>query len=100
LPSTIEKIHREFRPRGLSVLAVNLQEPRETITRWMAGRGVTTRVLLDEGEVAARYRVTVTPTVVLVDRRGRLVARAHGARPWADGAGRELLGALLARPGP
>jgi len=31
LPSTIEQLHREYRPRGLAVLAVNMEEPPEAV---------------------------------------------------------------------
>ena len=36
-----------------------------------------------------------TPTVVLVDRQGRLLGRTVGSREW-DTEGRPLLAALLA----
>jgi hypothetical protein len=61
-------------------------------------RGLTFPVLLDEsGAVARMYRVRATPTVVLVDRRGQLVARTVGDRDW-DTEGRDLIAALLAVP--
>lgn len=53
-------------------------------------------VLLDEsGAVTEAYRITVTPTVFLVDGRGRLVGRALGNRPWTGDAGQALIEALL-----
>jgi peroxiredoxin len=98
LPSTIEALHREFRERGLAILAINLGEPRAQVSPWVAVRGLTFPVLLDErGAVASAYRVRATPTVVLVDRRGQLVARTVGPRDW-DTEGRELIAALLTVP--
>jgi hypothetical protein len=42
-------------------------------------RGVTPTVVLDrDGAVAALYRVSGTPTAVLIGRGGRMVARAIG----------------------
>jgi thioredoxin-related protein len=98
LPSTIEQVHKDLDGRGLTVVAVNIQESLDTVTTWVGAKKVTSRVVLDDGDVARRYRVTVTPTVVLVDRQGRMLAKAHGVRPWAEGQGRELLLALLAAP--
>ena len=98
MPSTIQQVQRELGERGLTVVAVNIRESPEMVAAWVAARGVTTRVALDDGDVARAYRVTVTPTVVLVDRQGNMRAKAHGIRPWATGQGRELLLALLAAP--
>ena len=96
MPSSIEALHREFRDRGLTILAINLGEPRAQVAPWVRTRGLTFPVLLDErGAVAGAYRVRATPTVVLVDRRGQLVARTVGDRDW-DTEGRALIAALLA----
>jgi peroxiredoxin len=96
LPSTIETLGRQLGNQGLQIWAVNLQEPRERVAAWVRERGLTVRVLLDANGTAARaYQVRGTPTVVLVDRGGRLVARGVGARPWAGDKGLALLRALL-----
>ncbi len=96
MPSTIEQMHKEFGPRGLAVLAVNIQEGRGVVAPWIKEKKVTSPVLLDrDGSVTAAYRVTGTPTVVLVGRDGKLVGRAIGTRGWTSDAGRALLNALL-----
>jgi hypothetical protein len=96
LPSTIERVHREYAGR-IAVVAVNLQEPRETVARWVREKGVTMPVLLDPSGAAARaYKVTATPTTYLVGRDGRLVGQAVGTREWLGPAGRRLLDALPA----
>lgn len=97
MPSTIADLHRELSGRGLTVLAVNLGESRATVAAWVADRRLPVQVLLDaDGRAAADYRVTSTPTVVLIDRQGRLVGRATGPRPWTGKHGQALLIALLA----
>ncbi len=96
LPSTIEEVHREYGPRGLAVVAVNILESRNEVAIWVSQKKVTSTVLLDtDGAVTAAYRVTGTPTVVLVGRDGKLVGRAAGMRPWMSTAGRAFLTALL-----
>ena len=98
MPSAIEQAHRAFKDGGLTVLAVNLGEDRATVAAWVRAKGVTSTVVLDPDGVAQRaYRVTATPTVVLVGRDGRLVGRAHGNRPWMGEKGRRLFQALLAK---
>ncbi len=99
MPSTIEQVQKEFGPRGLSILLINIQESRDTAARWVKEKGVTPRVLFDfDGTVTVAYRVTGTPTVVLVGRDGKMVGRAIGMRPWTSPAGRALLNALLESP--
>ncbi len=96
MPSTIEQVHKEFGPRGLSILLINIQESRATAARWIKEKGITPRVLLDpDGSVTVAYRVTATPTVVLIGNDGKLVGRAIGIRAWTSPAGRALLNALL-----
>ena len=98
MPSTIEQLHREYRPRGLVVLAVNMEEPPETVAAWVRSHPVSMDVLLDPPGVAARaWAVTATPSTFLVDREGRLVARAVGTRPWTEPEGRAVIEALLPR---
>lgn len=93
-------MHRQWKDRGLAVRAVNLQEPRELVAQWIQQKQVTVPVLLDAtGSVAQAYRVTGTPTVVLIDRAGRLVARGVGMRPWDGERGRALFETLLRTPG-
>jgi hypothetical protein len=100
LPSTIEQVHREWGPRGLTVLAVNLGEPRARVADWVREQHVTVRVLLDaDRRVADAYRVTSTPTTVLVARDGRMVGRGMGPRPWLADKGRALLEAFVSEPG-
>ncbi len=81
------------------VLAVSIEEPRDLVTSWVKGAGVSAPVLLDyDGAVSRDYRVTATPTTFLIGRDGRQVARAAGNRPWDGPAGRALLDALVAAP--
>ena len=99
MPSTIEQAHRTFKGRGLIILAVNIQEGRDRVAKWVKEHRVTVPVLLDtDRAVTAAYRVTGTPTVVLVGRDGRSVGRAVGPRGWMTESGRALLTALLAQP--
>jgi hypothetical protein len=100
LPSTIERLHGAYASRGLTVLAVNTGEEHARVARWVKEHGVTSRVLLDpDGAGRRSYRVTGTPTVILVGRDGRLVGRAVGPRNWMGEEGRALFEALLTQKG-
>lgn len=91
-------MQRDLKERGLVVLAVSIQESPAKVTAWVDKVGLAFPVFLDEnGTVARAWRVTSTPTVYLLDRRGRVVGRAVGTKPWASPAGRAMLAALLAQ---
>src|SRR5262245_33850865 len=93
----MEQVHKEFNQRGLTVLAVNMQESRNRVANWVAEQKVTPHVLLDaDGAVAQLYRVTGVPAVVLVGRQGEMIGRAFGTRQWMGEKGRGLFEALLA----
>ena len=96
MPSTIEQVRRDFEGHGLAVVTINIQEPPGTVAAWMQSHRLSFPVLLDaDGAVSERYGVTVTPTVFLVGRDGRLLGKALGTRPWTSDRGRALLQALL-----
>ena len=98
MPSTIEQVHQEYKDQGLLILAINLGEDRDDLAAWMKRKKVTTTVLLDPtGDVARSYAIAYTPTVFLIDRDGRLVAKSVGARAWTGDKGRAVLRALIAR---
>jgi peroxiredoxin len=90
-------VQRDLKEQGLVVLAVSIKEPRDTVAAWTKKAGLAFPVFLDEdASVARAWRVTSTPTVYLIDRRGRVVGKGVGTKPWTSPAGRALLGALLA----
>ena len=98
MPSTIEQVHREFKDQGLTILAINLGEDKDDLVAWAKRRKVTTTILLDpNADVARSYAVAYTPTVFLIDRDGRLVAKSVGVRAWTGDKGRAVLRALIAR---
>ena len=90
-------MYQALQDQGFVVLGVNIREPQEVVGKAARERGYTFPVLFDTtAEVAQRYQVRATPTVYLIDRRGRLVASAVGARPWDSQQGRSVLQELLA----
>ena len=94
----MEQVHRDYGPRGLVVLAVNMEQSRDTVRAWVRDRGVTMDVLLDvAGYVNSAWTVAYSPMVFVVGRDGRLIARAIGARDWTGPEGRAFLDALVAK---
>ena len=96
MPS-VNKLHTEFKPRGLEVLLINFREDPALVKRTVAERGYTSPVLLDRsGDIAGKsYGVWGPPTVYVVDGRGQLLGRIVGARDWSSPGARRLVESLL-----
>jgi AhpC/TSA family protein len=92
----VEQVHKGFNQKGLTVLAVNMRENRNQVANWVKEKKVTSLVLLDsKGAVSQLYRVTGTPTVILIGPKGELVGRAVGTREWTGEKGRALFETML-----
>jgi peroxiredoxin len=96
---------REYRGRGLQVLAVNLDRSgNETRARdYLAGMGVRLETI--HSNAAARdYNIYGVPVFYVIDRSGIVRARTQGLSmadlhvEWVRPSGRALLDSLLATP--
>ncbi len=95
MPS-MERLYKEFKDKGLVVLAINLKEGREKVKSFMVSERLTFPALLDSsGEVAQRYGVRGIPTTFLVNGKGEIVGKALGARDWSSRDARGLIRRLL-----
>ena len=95
MPSDIEQVQRRYGDR-LAIVAISIQENRETVTRWSNDKPLSFTILLDpSGAVTRDYEVTATPTVFVLSREGKLVGKALGNKAWTSEQGRALLGRLI-----
>jgi AhpC/TSA family len=99
LPS-VNKLYTDLKPKGLELVMVDFREKAELVRKTARERGYAGHVLIDEsGDTTGRvYGVFGTPTFYLIDRQGRLVGRAVGAREWEGDGARRLLQDLLGAP--
>jgi peroxiredoxin len=89
-------VHQEYKDAGLVVLTIAIEEGRRKVTGWAPSKTLTMPLLLDpDGAASGAYRITATPTVFLVGRDGKLVAKALGTKAWTSEPGRALLQLLL-----
>jgi len=95
LPGT-QALHERFRERGLTVIGVSVDGPRNWArVRPFARRlGLTFPLVLDEdGSLSRRFRVVGIPTTVLIAGDGRIV-RTHTG--WVPGEEDSLAAAVAA----
>lgn len=82
MPS-MQRLADLLQPEGLAMVAVNVQEERAQVERFMAEHGLSFEVLLDRsGEVGRSYAVRGLPTTVILDRSGAVMARKVGFAYW------------------
>jgi len=80
----IEKLHRDFKDRGLVVLGVN-NEDVEVARAFVKQKGYTFTTLVDEGkEVSIKYGVSGIPQVFIIDREGKIKWHALGYGPGRE----------------
>jgi len=83
----IEALHRRYGPRGLTVIGVSVDGPRNyaKVRPFVARLGITYPVVLDpDGRMQADYQVRAMPTSVLVDTAGAIARVMQGYRPGED----------------
>jgi len=90
----VDSLDKEFRDQGLVVLAVNVNESKKTVKKYLEQSPRACRIVLtDDTNLAAMYAANSYPIYVVIDRHGDVVATQRGA------GGERALRSLLARAG-
>jgi mono/diheme cytochrome c family protein/peroxiredoxin len=97
----LAELERELGPQGLSVLSVCADEDDvQTAQQVVSQRAAEHQVYVDTTGLAQHeFEVQLLPTVWLVDRAGRLVARNTTAPDWSSTEMRSVLQRLLSETG-
>ncbi|MBW2277008.1 MAG: TlpA family protein disulfide reductase, partial [Deltaproteobacteria bacterium] len=73
----LKVLWRRMKPRGVTVVGLSTGgESLAQIARFGKDRGVDYPLVIDQGQVAASYRVRSLPTLYVLDKTGR-IAEAH-----------------------
>ena len=97
MPS-IEKLHREFAPQGLAVVAISVDDAgaEQRIRDFVKELGLSFEILHDPGQVTTRnYQITGYPETFVIARDGTIRRKLIGAADWSSGANRALVRELL-----
>ncbi|HMF50899.1 MAG TPA: TlpA disulfide reductase family protein [Candidatus Saccharimonadales bacterium] len=83
MPS-IERLHRNFGSRGLTILAVNQRENAAQVTKFLRANGLSFAAPLDgDGRVAESFRIYGIPSTFLIDANGQAIGLKSGPKDWA-----------------
>ena len=92
--SLVDDIAKEFKPKDLIVLAVDVLEPDQKVKKYLAEHPRSVPIVLTKDtNLAAMYNAQVYPIYVVVDRDGNIAAEQRGS------AGERGLRRMLRRAG-
>lgn len=79
----MQRLYDELQGEGFELLAVSVDKDPEAVAEFRERFGLSFPVLLDpDQEVATAYDTFKWPESILIDRRGRVIARFIGEREW------------------
>ncbi len=81
----VDRLYQEFKSKGLVVYAVNQGESAAKADAYMKKHGYKTTTLLDpDGKIGKAYGVAGIPTLVIVNREGKIATHFMGVRDEAE----------------
>lgn len=81
----LDRMQRTYGPRGLRVIAVNVDEDRSDAERLLKPLAPQFSVVFDpKGELPAEYKISSMPTSYLIDRRGTVREKHEGFRQSSE----------------
>jgi TonB family protein len=88
----VDKIYREYKDKGLVVLAINSSEGVEAIREFLKGKGYTFTVLIDEDlDAANKYQALGIPQTYVINRQRNIVAHLTGYSAKTEGELRTVI---------
>ncbi len=91
----LDDIQEEYAGK-MSVLAVNLQEPKGVVREYILEHGLNSKVLLDEdGSVGRQYGAAAIPLQLLIDQNGIIRLILNGFHPGMGAQFRNEINKLL-----
>lgn len=94
----MQVLHDELAAEGFGVVAVNIEEDRDTVQAFVDRTGgYTYPIVLDRnGAVAIDYAVRGLPATYFIGPDGRILGRLSGPRHWDDAATLERMRGIVA----
>lgn len=90
------KLYDEYKADGFMVLAIDVNEEKETIKEYIKNKKLGFPVLLDtDGKVASEYGIRGVPVHFIVDREGIMIGQAVGARDWVSAESKNFIRLLV-----
>jgi peroxiredoxin len=73
-----KNVYETYSKKGLVVTYINIMEPAAKVARFVKANALPYKILLDEdGSVAESFGIVGVPTLILLDKEGRLIKASH-----------------------
>lgn len=83
----VQKFYNENKDK-VAVIGINLQESKAKVGAFVKTKGITYPVALDsDGIVGRSYNVRGIPTVVAIDKKGKIIYHGHSIEEMAEKTG-------------
>ena len=69
----LKKLKKKFKNQAFELLAINLQDSKEKVERYVKKRQINYPVLLNGKNMAKRYGVDAFPTFFIIDKSGKVI---------------------------
>jgi len=79
----LEPIYRDYQGKGVQFIAANVGEELDTVRKFLKDRPLPYTVVLDPEDVAGHLGIVALPTLMVIDKKGRVSYFEPGL---ADGA--------------
>jgi thiol-disulfide isomerase/thioredoxin len=94
----MERLAKIMEGRPFVVVAVNMMEPLTVVKKFVARLKLTYDIVMDEsGDIAGNYAANNLPLTYIIDKQGRIIRRAVGARVWDNEDSIAFFDELLAK---
>ena len=98
LMPSLQKIHDDYKGKGVAVLGVNTSERKANAAKeYMAKQKYTYGCLLSGDDLAQAYGISGLPTLVLIGKDGKIVLTEGGMSSESGAALRKAIDAALAK---
>ena len=79
----MERLAQKLKDKSFVVVAVNMMEPLPVVKKFVARLKLTYDIVMDEsGDIGGNYAANNLPLTYILDKQGRIIRRAVGARVW------------------
>lgn len=92
----IDKLYDALKDEDFTVMALDIQEKKETVQSFMKKNKIDFPVYLDTtGKISAKFGVTGIPTTFIIDPDGKIVGKAVGPRVWGSRESMDFMRSLM-----
>ncbi|MEO6232166.1 MAG: TlpA disulfide reductase family protein [Ferruginibacter sp.] len=70
----LQSLHQKYKSKGLAVLGIDIVDRNNNeLETFLSRRGIDYKILLADKDVANDYKISVAPTIYLIDRNGKIL---------------------------